>query len=99
MNLGNSFKGNKSFVNEDPYVNFYLLNNFVDNFSFKLSSVFPNPDAAAILPLPSQVTTPQRDLGYGAQPANLEEDPRSTIQPLRRSRRIAERNADREGIT
>ena len=41
MNLGNSFKGNKSFVNEDPYVKFYLFNNFVNNFDFKLSSVFP----------------------------------------------------------
>ena len=98
INVGESFKGNKSFVNEDPFVNYYLINNFVENFDFKNSSVFPNPDAA-VLPLPTQVTTPQRVQGYGAYPVNPGQAQRSANQPVRRSRRIAERNAAREGIT
>ena len=100
INLGDSFKGNKSFVNEDPFVNFYITKSFLKHFNFKTGSVFPNPDAASLLPLPVQVTTPLGDEGYGAQPDNLEDDPRPTAeQPLRRSRRIAERNATRDGIT
>ena len=67
INLGNSFKGNKSFVNEDPYVNFYIINNFLKHFDFKISSVFSNPDAASVLPLPAQVTAPHGDESYGAQ--------------------------------
>ena len=57
---------NRSFVNEDPYVNFYLINSFLKHFNFQTGSVFPNPDAASVLPLPVQVTTPQGDVGYGA---------------------------------
>ena len=64
-----------------------------------MSSVFPNPDTASVLPLPAQVTPSQVDQGYGAQPVNPEEGPRQTVPPVRRSRRIAERNATREEIT
>ena len=99
INLGNSFKGNKSFVNEDPFINYYLINSFLKPFNFKTSSVFPNPDTAPILPLPTQVITPQGDEDYGTQPVNPAEGPREPTQQLRRSRRIAERNATREGIT
>ena len=98
IKLGDSFKGNKSFVNEDPYVNFYVINSFLKHFTFKTSSVFPNPDAPPILPLPVQVIPPQGDEDYGAQAVNPEEAQRTTPQ-LRRSRRIAERNATKEGIT
>ena len=80
INLGDFFKGNKSFVNEDPYVNFYLIISFLKHFNFKTGSVFPNPDAASVLPLPVQVTTPEGDVGYGAQPVYPDEGPRSTAQ-------------------
>ena len=55
-----------------------LLIVFLKHFTFKTSSVFPNPDAAPILPLLVQVIPPQGDEDYGAQAANPEEAPRTT---------------------
>ena len=102
INLGNSFKGNKSFVNEDPFFNFYVVNGFLKNFNFKTGSVFSSPDAAFVLPLHVQVTTAQEGVSCGTYPDPEEEQPRATLPqhpPLRRSRRIAARNAAREEIT
>ena len=75
-----------------------LLIVFLKHFTFKTSSVFSNLYAAPILPLPVQVIPPQGDEDYGAQAVNPEEAIMTT-QQLRRSRRIAQRNAAQEGIT
>ena len=100
INLGDSFKGNKSFVNEDPFCNLYLVKNFLKNFHVKTSSVFSSPDAASASSLHVQVTAAQVDASYGTYPVP-DEEIHSTLhhQPLRRSNRIAARNASREEIT
>ena len=99
ISLGNSFKGNKSFVNEDPFFNFYIINSFLKNFNFKTGSVFSSPDAASVLPLHVQVTAAPGEASYGTYPDPANEDALQQHPPLRRSSRIAARNAAREEIT
>ena len=101
INLGDSFKGNKSFVNEDPFCNFYFVKHFLKNFHLKTGSVFSSPDAASASSLHVQVTAAQGEVSYGTYPVPDVEEMHSTMhhQPLRRSSRIAARNASREEIT
>ena len=75
------------------------FNGFLKNFYFKTSSVFSSPDAASILPLHVQVTAAQGEASYGTYPDPANEESLQQRPSLRRSSRIAARNAAREEIT
>ena len=83
------------------FCNSYLIRNFIENFNFKTGSVFSSPDAASASSLHVQVTAALGEAGYGTYPAPEDEEIHSSsqhLQPLRRSSRIAARNASREEI-
>ena len=99
--VGESFRGNKSFVSEDPFIYFYIVNNFLKNFNFRTGSVFSPPDAAPALPLSVQVTSAQDEIDHGIPLVVPAIRPLEAPQPpsLRRSHRIAARQSTNGAIT
>ena len=99
--MGNSIEGNKTFTQEDPFINHYICNRYIKNFNFKNSSVFSTSDAASLSP--AQVTGGHvAPPVIGTQAVGVQDIPAPPQPPLRRSRRLANIQADleaRRGVT
>ena len=87
INLSNSMEGNKSFTQDDYFINYLVCKSALKNFNFKSNSA--TPDAAALSP--AQVTEMQVASPVAGAYAEDEDSPNNQLHhlPPRRSRRIA----------
>ena len=104
INLGFSMEGNKSFTQEDNFINRLVCSTVLRDFNYKDEGSRAIPDAVAVSSSPSQVT----GLHIAPLVAGVDavaEEPQTTIcsgndsHTRRRSRRIAGLPRENEGIT
>ena len=88
IGLGNSMEGNKSFTQEDVFINYLVCRSAIKNFNLNKFHI-ATPDAAALSP--AQVTEMQAAAPVAGAYADDEDSPDNHLhqQPQRRSRRIA----------
>ena len=87
INLSNSMEGNKSFTQDDYFINYLVCKSALKNFNFKSNSA--TPDAAALSP--AQVTEMQVASPVAGAYAEDEDSSNNQLHhlPPRGSRRIA----------
>ena len=96
INMGFSMEGNKSFTQEDSFIDNVICQTFLTNFTFKYNPPCTTPNTVAALPSFAQVEDVQNDVPVTDTQAGENLMPENG---LRRSRRLAGLPMENTGIT